>query len=142
MRPTPTQPFLDEVRSSLRREGQLTFSKRVGLAAPDQNPQRSVSATCEVTHGRRTLEELLKVPEGEMFEDDDILDLMIENYSNEETDNDEKAFMVGALRIFKRSNPNRPAELHRRMRRLRGYRKRAEGRRRRAFEGRMKTSMQ
>lgn len=42
--------------------------------------------------------------------------------------------LVGALKAFKRSNPNRLTELDRQMGVLRGYRKRAEGHRRRAFK--------
>jgi hypothetical protein len=42
--------------------------------------------------------------------------------------------LVGALKIFKRRNRNRLTELDRQMGVLRGYRKRAEGHRRRAFK--------
>ena len=83
--------------------------------------------------GRRTFRELIDVPSENWLEDDDMLDLMIKNYSNPEHDMADRDFMVGALKIIRSSNPNRPAELNRRMRTLHGYRKRAEGRRNRAF---------
>lgn len=83
--------------------------------------------------GRRTLMELAMVPEDERFQDDDVLDRLISNYSRAEMDEEERDFIVGSLKIFKRSNPNRPAALARKMQTLRSYRMRAEGRRNRAF---------
>ena len=83
--------------------------------------------------GRRSLLELAMVPESDRMEDDDVLDLLIKNYSRSDMEKSEREFYVGALKIIKRLNPNRRAELTRRMHRFRGYRKRAEGRRNRVF---------
>ena len=93
--------------------------------------------------GRRSILELAQVPEKAQFEDNDVLDLMIRNFSRPDHDTkpEDRAFLVGALKIFKRGNPNRPAELNRRMRTLRGYRKRAEGRRNRVFSEWLRVSV-
>ena len=63
----------------------------------------------------------------EGLEDEDFLNLLIKNCRGDRE-------LVGALRLFRRSSPNRPIALDRRMQVLRGYRQRAEGRRRRALK--------
>ena len=90
--------------------------------------------------GRRSIEEIVETPMQAWLEDDDILDQMITNYSDPELEIADRAFVVGALKIIRRSNPNRPAALNRRMKTLRGYRKRAEGRRNRAFSAWLRAS--
>ncbi len=124
--------------------GSVTGRATIALAEAEALLERTWSAERDhldkmfqisMGRGRRTLMELAMVPEDERFRDDDVLDLLIDNYSSAEMgmEKEKREYLVGALRIIKRSNPNRPAALVRKMQTLRGYRKRAEGRRNRAF---------
>ncbi|SMX24706.1 hypothetical protein [Boseongicola aestuarii] len=90
--------------------------------------------------GRRSLLELAMVPESDKMEDDDVLDLLIKNYSRSDMEKSEREFFVRSLKIFKSANPNRRAELSRRMLKFRGYRKRAEGHRNRVSTEWLKVS--
>ena len=132
------------------REAWTSPSTRAALVLAEAEAQFERTREAERSHlekvvdialnrGRRSLGELAMAYDLEQFEDDDVLDLLIRNFSRSDMDKSERAFFVGGLRIFKRINPNRPAELNRRLRTLRRYRKRAEGQRNRAFSAWLKT---
>ena len=83
--------------------------------------------------GRRSVQDIVDLPMKAWFEYEDMLDAMIENYSDPEIGGSDRDYLVGALKIIRRRNPNRPAKLSRQMRKFSGYRRRAEVRRNRAF---------
>ena len=137
IRNDPTAQLRDALESAVTRGALFLAEAEAHLERTRDAERAHLEKMIDIAlkRGRRSILELAHVPEKAQFEDNDVLDLMIRNFSRPDRDSkaEDSAFLVGALKIFKRSNPNRPAELNRRMNRFRGYRKRAESRRNRAF---------
>ncbi len=81
--------------------------------------------------GRQSMDDFIEMSTDDCFEDEDLVNTLIKNLSDPENDDHtDREFLIKGLHIMLAANPNRPAELHRQARVLRGYRRRAEGCRR------------